>query len=269
MNKYIKVSKHKLLTKGVRSSFIERAEKALDEFGIGKDLLRIMKTELMDKYFKVDWSDYIKRQRKKNKTYYAESVKIKYRFFSDNRMEIKMWHQARLKVIPTAEHLYKINCSDNKYCIFDNNVETNEHLLTECKAYEILPQENIKGTNSGERVKELLKETNEKSKKRKIVQIILKKLKIRKTEMQNREKKTKDIVTYSKVINSNKYSTREDRIKRFKEKRKIVSSTEDVTKALVPYVFKKTNLFKKAKKRKRKKSNLTKIVTNPKICRKE
>ena len=181
---------------------------------------------------------------------------------------MKMWHQARLKVIPTAEHLYKINCSDNKYCVFDNSVETNEHLLTECKAYELLPQENIKGMNSGEKVRELLKETNEKSKKRKIVQIILRKLKIRKTEIQSRKEKTKDIVPVSKVFISDKYATREDRIKKFNEKRKIALNTEDLSKALVPYIFKKVNLFKKAKKRKRKKSNLEIRKMNHKISRK-
>merc|ERR1711991_535816 len=125
-------------------------------------------------------------------------------------------------------------------------------------AYEILPQENIKGMNS-----------DKKSKKRKIVQIILKKLKIRKTEIQIRKEKTKDIVTYSKVATSKKYPTVEEKIKRFKEKRKIVLATEDLSKALVPYTFKKTNLFKKAKKRKMKKSYLTIRIMNHKISRKD
>lgn len=38
--------------------------------------------------------------------YGSESVEIKYNFFADNRTMMKVWHQARLKVIHTAGHLY-------------------------------------------------------------------------------------------------------------------------------------------------------------------
>ena len=50
----------------------------------------------------------------------------------------KIWHQARLNVIPTNKFLYNIKCSATFKCKFDNQCETNEHFLIECKGYEEL-----------------------------------------------------------------------------------------------------------------------------------
>merc|ERR1711991_473912 len=127
LSEYIKNAKNKCIGRGVRSSFIERAEKTLTDMDIRREFLNNIKTEFIDNHIKKEWREKIKFERSKSKIYYAKDVELKYKFFSESRTIMKVWHQARLKVIPTADHLYKIKCSEERFCKFDCSIETNDH----------------------------------------------------------------------------------------------------------------------------------------------
>ena len=174
---------NKKLKGKVRSSFIERAEKTLEEYKLESCMHSEFDSKFLDKKLKANWRDLVEKERKDNKVYFSERINLKYKYFSQNRTVMKIWHQARLKVLPTSDHLYKINCSEKRYCVFDNSVETNMHMLVECKGYRNKLIEKNKNLSSQDKIKALLNEGMDNEKKEKVTLDLIEKLKQRCEEM--------------------------------------------------------------------------------------
>ena len=96
---------------------------------------------------------------------------------------MKVWHQARLKFIPTAEYLYRIKCSEERFCKFDCSIETNEHFLRDCNLNNDIKAKGNEEGLKGKKVEELLSDRNDNKTKEKIALTILEKLKMIKTEI--------------------------------------------------------------------------------------
>ena len=200
LSEYIKNAKIKCIGKGVRKSFVERAENALSDINVRREFLKTIKVKFIDNHIKKEWREVIRRERNNEKTYFAQDVELKYKFFSESRAIMKVWHQARLKVIPTAEHLYKIKCSEERFCKFDCSIETNEHFLIHCKEYSDIEAEVTGDVTKDSKVVELLSDNNDNKAKRKIALTILKKLKRRKKEVKNLMNKNKALVLYKRKL---------------------------------------------------------------------
>ena len=89
---------NKKLKEGIRSSFIERAEKTLDEYNIVSGVHKSIDLKLLDNKVKDDWINLILKERKDYKQYFSKKVDLKYKYFSQKRNVMKVWHQARLKL---------------------------------------------------------------------------------------------------------------------------------------------------------------------------
>ena len=185
LSEYIKNAKIKCIGKGVRKSFVERAENALSDINVRREFLKTIKVKFIDNHIKKEWREVIRRERNNEKTYFAQDVELKYKFFSESRAIMKVWHQARLKVIPTAEHLYKIKCSEERFCKFDCSIETNEHFLVNCKEYSEIEEKGTGRILKGKRVEEILNDDNDNKLKRKIALTILKRRKIEMKSINN------------------------------------------------------------------------------------
>merc|ERR1711991_813914 len=140
--------------------------------------------------------------------------------------------------IPTAEHLYKIKCSEERFCKFDCSIETNEHFLIHCKEYSDIEAEVTGDVTKDRKVVEVLSDNNDNKAKRKIALTILKKLKRRKKEVKSLMNKNKALVLYKNNIKEKckeKYKTKEQRIKEFRERHQRTVVIEDLSRASVPY----------------------------------
>ena len=189
------------------------------------------------------WEKWINNERKSYNIYFSNKVDLKYKYFSNKRDVMKIWHQARLKVIPTFDHLFKINCCGNKFCPFDNNVETNIHMLVECKEYNKIITVKINKITSQEKIKELLDENNDDKFKERIAIDILKVLKHRNKEIHKLENDNKSLIIYEgnrdyeQGEEDSKYDSKETRISKFKQKNKnFVECKENLSTALVPFI---------------------------------
>ena len=248
---YIANIENKKLKGGARSSFVERAEKTLEEYNMGNSINSVSDSKILDSKLKENWDNLIRKERKENNVYLSEKVSLKYKYFSKSRTVMKIWHQARLKVLPTSDHLYKLNCSERRYCVFDNSLETNMHMLVECEGY----KNRLKGENnnwsSQDRVKALLNDHMDDKTKEEITLDLISKLKKRCEEIKKIDNNDKSLVIYlndkgEKSIYNTKYETREMRIQKFRDKRNnIEKGKEDLSKSLVP--FKKVKIINKLK----------------------
>ena len=73
----------------------------------------------MDKLPDKEWERNIRNLRKPDKFYHKIDICKQYEQFCPERDTQKIWHQARLNVIPNKQFSHKIKCENTKICIFD------------------------------------------------------------------------------------------------------------------------------------------------------
>jgi hypothetical protein len=93
------------------------------------------RNKTLDKFERRKWRLRIRRERKVDRTYHEPKYNIKYEMFQEDEKRTRLWHQARLNILPTNHFLYKIKCTASKKCVYDDETETNHHFLLKCKGY--------------------------------------------------------------------------------------------------------------------------------------
>ena len=127
------------------------------------------------------WKIEVKQERKRDGSYNRAKYSVKYNSFTKRRALQKIWHQARLRSLPTNDYLYRIKCSDTYKCRYDNERETIDHLLLECVGYKQERGNLLYRKNEGnDNLKVILDEDRPPPIKRKICTNILKIFKRRK-----------------------------------------------------------------------------------------
>jgi hypothetical protein len=133
---YIQSSKHKRLKQKHRTSFAERAETIIRQMNFTVETVQLIKDKDLDIFLEHTWKAHIIQERKPNKQY-NNGFRFRYKYQSSHmkRAKARLWHQARLDVIPTQHFLYRIKEAQSETCIFDGEVETNKHLVLKCMGY--------------------------------------------------------------------------------------------------------------------------------------
>ena len=65
---------NKKLKGKVRSSFVERAEKTLEEYKLESCMHSEFDSKILDKKLKANWRDLVEKERKDNKVYFSERI---------------------------------------------------------------------------------------------------------------------------------------------------------------------------------------------------
>ena len=125
-----------------------------------------------------EWKQNTIDARNPEKFYYDIRNEKIYEQFVEKRNAQRIWHQASLGVIPTNSFLKKINCGDSDKCKYDGEIETNNHFIKHCTAYENVwdkkyPKRNSKNTDN-EDLEVLLDEDKPPPFKKKIAKCLLK-----------------------------------------------------------------------------------------------
>ena len=165
--------------------FQQRYTKEIKKLGIDVKGIGIISDEYLDSLMLRHWRVEIEETIQKGENYLLPKCKLRYKWFSKNRVIQKIWHQARLGVINTNAFLYKIKKAESNRCQFDNEWEDIEHILLKCEGYRVIRgkwPERRDGRET-ESLKVLLDEDRPPPEKRKISGKILKIIKKRKTSL--------------------------------------------------------------------------------------
>ena len=167
--KAIDIPNCKRLKEKRRKSFIERAEKTMEENKISVNKLK-EDTKVIKNKMKIEWEGKIVKERKEDKKYadIKDISKEKIENIHKKPYIAKMWHQAILKTIPTNEYLNKLKIKEDSKCPMDGEVETNEHFVLKCKAFNEIWNTKYPKRNSheGTTVLEFLNGKNKKEKEK-------------------------------------------------------------------------------------------------------
>ena len=181
LGEYVDKNRVKRNKLAYRKSFSTKVNCLQKYFNLKDKELRNIKKEEIDKITIKDWKHYTSLQRIPDKEYFNKNWERRYKGFSKSRTVQKYWHQARLKTLPTKDLLFKLNCKKDNSCIFDNEIETNKHFLTECKGYEQIWKSTFGDNNIRDKgLKVLLDEDRLPPFDRKISEVIIKSFKLKK-----------------------------------------------------------------------------------------
>jgi hypothetical protein len=132
---YTNSSVAKRLKESRRKSYPEKVIETVEKLGITLETAKLIKTQDLDKLLIEEWKVLVERRRKKESIFHRGKYILKYKVFTRKRSIARIWHQARLNVIPTQAFLFKLKCAKDNKCKFDNEEETNSHFLLKCAGY--------------------------------------------------------------------------------------------------------------------------------------
>ena len=87
----------------------------------------------MEIHLRLEWTRIIEESRDKIKKYNKIKITDTYKMFCKSRKLTKVWHQARLDVLPLNNFLKRIRKHNTGLCTYDKEVEDKEHLIKKCK----------------------------------------------------------------------------------------------------------------------------------------
>ena len=166
---------------GLRKSFSQKVMKLRRKYNITVHKLKELNTKELKLKIYNEWIRKCKKQRKNYKVYNSDKWKTQYTGFTRSRKIQAIWHQAKLMVLPTNQILHMMDNKKSDKCIFDNEIDTNQHFIQDCEGYihiwkKIFPKNEIRKND----LKVLLDEDRPPPIKRKISVAIIQSLKYKK-----------------------------------------------------------------------------------------